>query len=507
MENNDLFFEKMKQFVAEHSVQTTHATKFKNEKSEQVDPAIKADNAKIEIYNRTTRDEGDVRLRFRLTDGRAVQLFHKSHIRISIEDLAEFDKNGKYTGRKLYKYQAIQDDITKEIGYMRDAYRIMLNGKLTIDSTTFEKTIDAIIVPDVPTIVAQKLQEKEQQPTITTFIGALGAYIKDIGNSVCKARINHYKVVEGMMKAFLKNSTKYSIDIALKDVTPDLLQDFWNNLLNDGTTARTSSTATSKMKMLKAFFNAMEKSNKVDISPFRKIYATINQSMFPTNKDVENIYYLYQSELEHIINTSVPENLQETKDAFLLQCAFGCRVGDFASLTMDNISVNEDGIPFVHYVAHKTLRTNKSETETPVMYYAIDIIKRYRFKFRILNYVYGEDGYNRKIKALLKYCKIDRKCSVYDDIKKQTEYKPLHELASSKLGRKTHIDIMNKVQIYKNIAHLHKDNSNAIDHYTHLSPTDRFVLMCSAFHQPQYKVDDDLNILSVEPVDSSDSKI
>ena len=51
---------------------------------------------------------------------------------------------------------------------------------------------------------------------------------------------------------------------------------------------------------------------------------------------------------------------------------------------------------------------------------------------------------------------------------KQNEYKSIYEIASSKLARKTHVDLMNKVQIDKYAAGLHAKGSGAVDRYTGL---------------------------------------
>jgi hypothetical protein len=68
-------------------------------------------------------------------------------------------------------------------------------------------------------------------------------------------------------------------------------------------------------------------------------------------------------------------------------------------------------------------------------------------------------------------------------------------VASSKLCRKTHVDMMNKVQINMYAAGLHKEGSDAVERYTKLDIKDRFVLMCAAFKQPMYKVDENLNVI------------
>ena len=112
-----------------------------------------------------------------------------------------------------------------------------------------------------------------------------------------------------------------------------------------------------------------------------------------------------------------------------------------------------------------------------------------------MHYVSGEWGYNAKIKQLLKHCGIERKCNVFNEEKKDNEYIPLHELASSKLCRKTHVDIMNKAQVNMYAAGLHRIGSDAVNRYTKLELADKFKLMCYAFGQEEYRVDRNLNVV------------
>ena len=49
---------------------------------------------RITLYLRTTKTSGKIRLRFRLTEGREVQLFHKSSIEADLADLKKFDMDG-----------------------------------------------------------------------------------------------------------------------------------------------------------------------------------------------------------------------------------------------------------------------------------------------------------------------------------------------------------------------------------------------------------------------------
>lgn len=72
----------------------------------------------------------------------------------------------------------------------------------------------------------------------------------------------------------------------------------------------------------------------------------------------------------------------------------------------------------------------------------------------------------------------------------------LYEVGS-KLARKTHVDLMNKVQVDLYAAGLHRQGSKAVLRYTMLELKDRFALMCAAFGEEQYKVDDRFEVVSV----------
>lgn len=258
---------------------------------------------------------------------------------------------------------------------------------------------------------------------------------------------------------------------------------------------RSDNTVATKLKNLRAFFNALANGDEIDKSPFRRVNDTLRKKMM--HEQYDDAVCLEKDELLKILNTDVHQSLQETKDLFLLHCSLGCRVGDFQKLTMDNVSVSKKGVMYVHYLPNKTLnkQTDNREVETPVMKFARDIILNYRFNFTSLRYVYGKSGYNSKVKSLLEYCGIDRECKVFNHQTRQNDYVPLYTIGSSKLARKTFVDIMAKVQINIYASGLHKDGSSAAQRYTNMSLSDRFSLMCVAFGQPEYKVDGQFNVI------------
>ena len=193
--------------------------------------------------------------------------------------------------------------------------------------------------------------------------------------------------------------------------------------------------------------------------------------------------FLRAEELKQVMETAVPRELQWAKDLFVLNCAIGCRISDLLRITPDKVAVSDDGIPYVHYIPSKTIgrQTTNKEVVTPLVDPALEIIRRTRLKWMGYNLNYGKQRYNKALRKLLQYCGINRQVSVFCQDTKDNIYKPLYEVATSKLARKTHIDMLNKVQINFYVAGLHRIGSNAVFRYTSLELADRYVLMKAAF--------------------------
>ena len=193
--------------------------------------------------------------------------------------------------------------------------------------------------------------------------------------------------------------------------------------------------------------------------------------------------FLRADEFRKVLQTKVPQEWQWAKDVFVLNCAIGCRISDLLRLTPDKVAVSEDGIPYIHYIPSKTVgrQTTNKEVITPLIEPAIEIIRRTKLKLLHDKPNYGKQRYNRTLRKLLQYCGINRQVSLFCPDTCENISKPLYEVASSKLARKTHIDMLNKVQINYYAAGLHRTGSDAVFRYTSLELADRNVLMKAAF--------------------------
>ena len=383
---------------------------------------------RISIEKRTSKTKGNIFLRFRVRDGRAVQLYYKSDIKASLADLDRFTDEGTLKkGYSIYNAE-LADEISRIILAIKECYGKMVSDNLTLDSATLTSLVEEKLHPRVESKV-------ERDSLLRRFEKFKEAAFRDgiIGTD----RHKHYGTVYGKLYRFLYINKKLSIrPVAM---TADLLMDFRSFLYDEyqfverypklyedfdkrelPTKRRSRNTVVTEMKMVQAFFRELEDMEEIEKSPFRRL-GKERKKIVMTSKYNDPVY-LYKEEFLTILHADVPHYLEETRAAFVLQCAFGFRISDFKKLSLD-------------------------------------IIKRSGFNFPVLRNQTGRTGYNAKIKSLLQSCHIDRKVNIFNEKTLENEYAPIYSIAGSKLCRSTFVDMMNKVQVNQYAAGLHKEGS------------------------------------------------
>lgn len=454
---------------------------------------------RITFHSRSTKKKG-IQVVFRLRDGRDIQITHKSDIIADLVDLNKLNPNGTPKDRISIYNEELSKSLKNEFEIMTSAYAYMCGEGLDITSEVFEREIARIKSP----VIAAR----EETPSL---IKRFRKYADDAlrYGIVGEPRYKHITIVADKLERFLLINGISAI--IPSEFTETHLMDFREFIFNEyeyvekfpkmyekmsnrnkPSERLSMNTVASQLKMLQTFMNELENTDEINKSPFRKLGKERRKVVMKTRYD--DPVFLRKEELHQVMNAQVPENMLDTKNAFLLQCALGCRISDFQVMSMDTIAVSPEGIPYVHYIPKKTAdeQIGNEEVITPIVRYAFDIIKNTGFVFPILKNIYGESGYNAKIKSLMRICKIDRPVPQFNEETKKNEYLPLYKLASSKLCRKTHVDIMNKVQVDMYAAGLHKEGSSAVTRYTLMELKDRFALMNVAFEQEEYRVNDKL---------------
>ncbi len=290
---------------------------------------------RITIFKRTTKKEGAIKLRFRLRDGRSVDLYHKSDIVADLKSLDKFTEEGKPKPKVSVYDKELLASITEVITAMNMAYTEMKDKGISMTGDNFENIIDRILHPD-----------KAARVEARTLLARFERYSKDgkrdgLFGDICSKQ---YEVILKELKRFLIiNKIE---DIIPADFTADILMELalffrdeylyverWRHLYEDvkkrniPTEKRSQNTVAAKMSKMHAFFNDLEDKEEIIKSPFRKLGKERKRVVLKEQYD--DPIFLYKEELLAVIEAVVPTTLQETKDAFLLQCAFGCRIGDF----------------------------------------------------------------------------------------------------------------------------------------------------------------------------------
>lgn len=157
------------------------------------------------------------------------------------------------------------------------------------------------------------------------------------------------------------------------------------------------------------------------------------------------------------------------RDIFIFQCLTGCRVSDLYALGYNNI---KDG--WLIYSPQKTSRSEGIVVEVPLAPLALQIIERYKGvdkHMRLLPFI-SDTQYNRAIREVLKAAGIDRPVMIRDPKTGLSQPRPLYEVASSHLARRTFAQIAYSSTGDKRLAASltgHSENSRAFNRYSEIT--------------------------------------
>ena len=439
---------------------------------------------RITILNRTPKKKGVMKLRFRLRDAGKVDLFYKSEIEATLDDMNKFDSEGELKRKVSVFNTELFDKIQEEKQIIQVAYRRMIDEGLDLVSANLVSTINRIKNPEKP-----KQEEDELLKSLADF-----AEQCHHNGRFSEIRYRQYVVLKRQLERFLIINKKKSIlphQFTAKDIMDfrEFLYDEYKYvdkcpLLYSDTMdkrniprkRRSDTTVASTLKRLKAYYKEMEDTDKIRKSPFKCLSSADKRLSLKEN--IGAMTALTQSEIKTIQNQSVPSDLEEVKDAFLLQCYIGCRVADYASMTMDRVVYTDDGIPYLHYLPRKERKSHKI-IDAPLIPSAMKIIEKYKFNFKILKNISGQRGYNKRIKELFECCGLNRRI----DDPLTGEYLPISELASSKTARKTYMTLQVEYQPDPYILGLHRYGSTSAYNYVSFTMYYKYMLVCKMFDE------------------------
>lgn len=225
---------------------------------------------------------------------------------------------------------------------------------------------------------------------------------------------------------------------------------------------RGQNTIINMVKRLRAFFTWLRRDKKyIKNNPFIDM-APIG------SEDYGTPYFITIDERNKIANMDLSSNrhLEIQRDIFIFQCFTGCRVSDLMTLTEDNITDN-----ILEYVPIKTRNKKKRvQPRIPLSPKAKELVENYRGidrKGRLFPFISSQQ-YNYAIKKIMTRANITRNVLVRNTLTGETECKPINEIASSHMARRTFVgNLYFKVQDPNIIGKMsgHIDGSRAFARY------------------------------------------
>lgn len=324
-----------------------------------------------------------------------------------------------------------------------------------------------------------KTQEQIESETKLTFEQLLEEFL--LKHKLSEVRKKNFRVIkrallryELYVRATKRGQKSFILDI--DNVTPDTLSDMWDFFENEHKyfelypsiyeqipekrtpKPRGKNTLIDCFCRIRTFFLWCYDKKRTQNRPFDQF--RIDECTYGTP------IYITLEERDKLLEKDLSEykQVEIQRDIFVFQSLIGCRIGDLYRMTKRNII--DDAI---EYIPRKTKDGNPVTVRVPLNDKAKAILEKYKDYTgdKILPFI-SEQKYNDAIKKAFELAEINRIVTILDPLTNEEVKKPLHEVVSSHMARRTFIgNIYKKVKDPNLIGALsgHKEGSKAFNRY------------------------------------------
>lgn len=406
-------------------------------------------------------------VRFRLRDGRNIQLFHASELEVNPSDWDAARQEIK--AKVLYdaeKRAAFNKAVAERKNIMLEIYNAA-SDKEGLTSEWLDREIDKRLHPD------RYIVEQPRQ----TFFEAYEEFT--VKRKLSDWRVRAIQVVIRALRRYelyARRTVDRQFTLDLDNVTPLVLGDFEEFLRNEYTfyeqypeiyeavpesrtpQPRGQNTINGILTKLRTFFIWANDVGKTTNNPFKNY--TVEECVYGTP------YYISIDERNKIYRTNLSRHpqLAVQRDVFVFQCLIGCRVGDLYKLTRENII---DGA--VEYIPRKTRDGHPVTVRVPLNDTAKEIIAKYAdYAGPSLFPLMAEQQYNKAIKRIFLAAGMKRRVTILNPLTREAEQRPIWEVASSHMARRAFVGNLYKQVKDPNLVGAlsgHKEGSRAFARY------------------------------------------
>lgn len=425
----------------------------------------------VKAFIRTGKKDKEANIRFRLSDGRNVQLFHKSELMV-LPTLWD-EKREQYKAKSVIKTEE-RIRLNTAIAERKKLLLSLYASTPSITSDRLEQLIDEQIHPEkyqkqgdnffsiMETYLQKKKLSEVREKNFRVLIRALQRYELFVSAYERKefklelGKVNSQTIED--IESFLRNEHNlYNDYLDIYKEVPAIVNTKRKTIKPQ---PRGNNTICALFNKLRAFYNWCNQQGITDNHPFER-YNGITTEKYGTP------FYLTLDERNLIadFDLSAHPQLAIQRDVFIFQCLIGCRVSDLLKMTSENI-INEA----VEYIPHKTKDERPVVVRVPLNERAKSLIDKYKgadSKGKLFPFISAQK-YNDDIKDIFRLCGITRLVTVLNPTTGKEEKKPINEVASSHMARRTFVgNLYKKVKDPNLVGSLsgHAEGSKAFARY------------------------------------------
>ncbi len=418
----------------------------------------------VTAFIRTSKKSKDVNVRFRLRDGRTLQLYHVSELMINSE--LWDDKKQTIKAKVLYK----ETERTEFNNAVNDRKKLISEiysnniGKSDLTSDWLDAEIDKQLYPEKYGVAPK------------SFFDIFEEFLDK--RKLANVRKNNFKVIIRALKRFemyKSKKTRTSFELTLDTITSSTLNDINKFLENEHIFYKDYPEIYEAVPETRTPQPRGQNTINDIFTKFRTFYLWAIDEELTRNNPFKNFkieecvygtpYYITVEERKKLYQTNLSRHpkLAIQRDVFVFQCLIGCRVGDLYKMTRSNI-ING----CIEYVARKTKDNNPITVSVPLNATAREILDKYKDCGEKLFPFISEQKYNVAIKRMFLAARLTRPVTIIDPLTRDSEIRPLNEIASSHLARRCFVgNLYKKVKDPNLVGELsgHKKGSKAFSRY------------------------------------------
>jgi integrase len=433
--------------------------------------------ATVTAFIRANKKAEKANVRFRLRDGRDIQLFYKSSL--EVKPFNWDPKKQEIKSKVLFdtaKRAIFNQDVANLKKLILDVYSA-IPSKHNVTSDLLETEIKKVLDPEKYGLITKPQSFFE---VFTEFLE-----VKKLTESRKKQFMVIYRALR-RYELYKKAKGVKDYQLTFENITPITLRGFENFLIDEHKIfdkypmlyeavpelhktkkspkpePRGQNTLNGIFVKVRTFFLWAIDNGKTINNPF-KVFK-IEDSVYGTP------FYITIDERNKLYKKDFSDNpqLATQRDIFVFQCLIGCRIGDLLKMTKSNI-INGA----VEYIARKTKNGNPVTVRVPLNTIAKEIMDRYNdFECPGLFPFIVEQRYNDYIRLMFKQAEITRIVTVLNPTTREAEQRPINEVASSHLARRCFVGNLYKQVKDPNLVGVlsgHKEGSKAFARYREIS--------------------------------------